>query len=75
MSGNFIKVVHLCIEDLLCFERCDIANGAVQAPGVVPVHLFQGFPFDLPHGFPRAKEVDDFGFEQSNRAFGQRIIV
>ena len=69
MSGDFIKGVHVCIESLLCFERCDIANGAVQALGVVPVHPFQGFPFDLAHGFPRAEEVDDFGLKQADDAF------
>ena len=75
MSGNFIKVVHVFIEGLLCFLRCDVANGAVQALGVVPVDPFQGFPFDPTDGFPGAQKVDDFGFEQTNRAFGQRIIV
>ncbi len=75
MSGDFIKGVHVCIEGLLCFLQWDVSNGAVQAVGVVTVHPFLGFPFDLAHGFPRAEEVDDFGFEQTNRAFGQRIFV
>jgi hypothetical protein len=66
----------------------DVSDGAVQAfrcpavvcpsqtmrGGVVPVHPFQGFPFDPTDGFPWAEEVDDFGFEQANRAFGQRVV-
>ena len=63
MSGNFIKVVHVYIEGLLCFIWCDISDRTVQTFGVVPIEPFQGFPFNLAHGFPRAKEVDDFGFE------------
>ena len=42
--------------------------------GIVPVDPFQGFPFDPADGFPRAQKVDDLGFEQTNRAFGQRIV-
>ena len=72
---HFIKVVQVFIECLLRFLWRDVANGAVQAFIVVPVHPFQGFPFDPTDGFPGAKKVDDFGFEQTNRAFGQRIIV
>ncbi len=63
MSGDFIKDVHVCIEGLLCFLRCNVIDCAVQAFGVVPVDPFQGFPFNLAHGFPRAEEVDDFGFK------------
>ena len=59
----FIKGIQVCIEVLLCFFWCDISDRAVQAFCVVPVHPFQGFPFNLAHGFPRAKEVNDFGFE------------
>ena len=29
VSGNFIKVVHVCIESLLCFARRDVADSAV----------------------------------------------
>jgi hypothetical protein len=75
MSGDIIKGVHVCIESLLGFLWRDVSNGAVQAFGVVPVHPFQGFPFDPSDGFPWAEEVDDFGFEQANRAFGQRGVV
>ena len=63
------------IEGLLCFLWRDISDCAGEALGVVPVHLFQGFPFDLAHGFPGAQKVDDFCFEQANRAFSQRVIV
>ena len=73
--GYFIKVVHVFIKGLLCFLWRDISDGTVQALGVVPVDPFQGFPFNLSHGFPRAKEVDDFGFEQANRAFSQRVVI
>ena len=59
----FIKGIQVCIEVLLCFFWCYISDRAVQAFCVVPVHPFQGFPFNLAHGFPRAKEVNDFGFE------------
>ncbi len=45
----FIKVVQVFIECLLCFLWRDVSDGAVQAFGVVPVHPFQGFPFDLAH--------------------------
>ncbi len=75
MSGNFIKVVQVFIEGLLCFLWRDVSDGAVQAFGVVPAHPFQGFPFDPSDSFPWAEEVDDFGFEQANRAFGQRVVV
>ncbi len=63
ISGDFIKVVHVCIESLLCFLWRDISDGAVQAFGVVPIDPFQGFPFDPADGFPWAEEIDDFGFE------------
>ena len=63
MSGDFIKVVHVCIGSLLCFLWRDISDGAVQAFGVVPIDPFQGFPFDPADGFPWAEEIDDFGFE------------
>ena len=53
----------------------DISDGAMQAFGVVPVDPFQGFPFDLADGFPRAEEVYDLGFEQADRAFGQCVVV
>ena len=68
MSGYFINVVQVCIECLLCFLWRDITNGAVQAFGVVPVHPFQGFPFDSADGFPWAEEVDDFCFEQASHS-------
>jgi len=68
--GHFIKVVQVCIECLLRFLWRDVSDGTVQALGVVPIDPFQGFPFDPADGFPRAEEVDDFGFEQANRAFG-----
>ena len=74
MSGDFIKSVQICIEGLLRFLWRDVSDGTVQAFGVVPVHPFQGFPFKPTDGFPRAEEVDDFGFEQANRAFGQRVV-
>lgn len=41
----------------------------MQAFSVVPVDLFQAFPFDLGHRLPAAEEVDDLGFEQSDGAF------
>jgi len=63
MSGDFIKGIQVCIEILLRFLWRDISDCAVQALSVVPVHPFQGFPFDPADGFPRAEEVDDFGFE------------
>jgi hypothetical protein len=85
MLCNVIKVVHVCIEGLLRFLwryvapirdceaiPCRAMDGAVQAFGVVPVDPFQGFPFDPTDGFPWAEKVDDFGFKQANRAFGQR---
>jgi hypothetical protein len=42
--------------------------------GVVPANPFQGFPIDLADSFPWAEEVDDFCFEQANRAFGQCVV-
>ena len=52
------------------------------------VRPFQGFPFDFAHRFPWTDLVDalpgkrlssiavkDFGFEEANDAFGQRIII
>lgn len=51
--------------------RRDIANGAVQSLRVVPADPFEGFPFDLADGLPRAEEVDDLGLEQSDDAFSQ----
>ena len=73
--GYFIKVVHVCIERLLCFLWRNISDGAVQAFIVVLVHPFEGFPFNLAHRFPWAAKVDDFGFKQADCAFSQRIIV
>jgi len=63
MSGDFIKVVHVCIEGPLCFLWRDVSDGAVQALCVVPAHPFQSFPFNPSDSFPWAEEVDDFGFE------------
>ena len=80
-------VVQVCIECLLCFLWRDVSDCAVQAFIVAPVRPFQGFPFDPADGFPRAKDVDDFGFDTvdrqgmqlcprgANRAFSQRITV
>ena len=36
----FIKVVHVCIECLLCFLWRDVSDDAVRAFGVVPVDPF-----------------------------------
>ena len=55
--------------------RRDVSDFAVQAFCVVPVHPFQGFPFDLADGFSRPHEVDDLSFEQADCAFGQGIVV
>ena len=42
---------------------------------IVPVHPFQGVPFDLADEFPRPHEVDELSFEQVDCAFGQGIVV
>ena len=73
--SDFIKFIHICIEELLCFLWCDISDCAVQAFGVEPVHPFQCFPFNLAQGFLGAHEVDNFCFEQTDCAFGQRVVV
>ena len=69
MLGCFFSGIQDFVEFLLCFLRRDVSDFAVQAFCVVPVHPFQGFPFDLPDGFPRPHEVNDLGFEQSDCAF------
>ena len=71
----FIICFHVCIEGLLSFFWRDVSDGAMQAFCVVPIHPFQSFPFNSANGFPWAKKVNDFGFEQTNRAFGQRVVV
>ena len=63
------------VESLLCFVRCDISDGAVQARVVIPVDPFQGFPFDLTSGLPGAEELDDLGLEQADDAFGESIVI
>ena len=55
--------------------RRDVANGAVQTRIVIPVDPFQGFPFDLTDGLPRAEKLDDLGLEQADDAFGQRVVI
>ena len=49
MLGCFFMFVQGFIEELLCFVRRDIADGAVKPLGVVPVDPFQRFPFKLAH--------------------------
>ena len=39
------------------------------------MHPFQGFPFDLADGFPRAEVLDDFGLEQSDDAFCGGVVA
>jgi len=55
MSGDVIKSVQVCIKGLFRFLWRDVSDGAVQTFGVVPVHPFQGFPFDPADGFPWAE--------------------
>src|SRR5690554_3263740 len=45
--GCFIMAAHAFIETLLCLLWRCVANGAVQALGVIPTDPPQGFPLDL----------------------------
>ena len=51
-SGGFLVSVQVFIEDILCFVRCLVTNGAVDAVAVVPGDPFQCLPFDLGGRFP-----------------------
>ena len=47
----------------------------MQARVIIPVDPFQGFPFDVANGLPRAEELDDLGLEQADDAFGEGVVI
>jgi hypothetical protein len=60
--------------DQFVFRGFQVVAGAVEASVVVPVDPFQGGEFDVVETAPGAAVVDQFGFEQANFGFGQRVV-
>jgi hypothetical protein len=60
---------------LLGFGGRDVADRLEEAPGVEPVHPIEGGELDGLQRPPRAAAPDDFGLEQANDGFGERIVV
>ncbi len=75
MLGCFFSGIQSFVEALLCVLWRGVSYFAAQVLCVVPMHLIQGFPFDLTYGFPRPYEIDDFGFEQANCTSCQRVVI
>ena len=72
--GCFFKLdLLLFVECVLHFVWRFVSDGSVQSLIVVPMHPFQGFPFDLAGGFPWAEVFDDFGLEQSDDASDRHV--
>jgi hypothetical protein len=64
----------LTVVDQFVFRGCEVVAGAVEASVVVPVDPFQGGEFDVVEAFPGSAVVDQFGFEQADLGFGQRVV-
>ena len=65
----------VCVECLLCFVRCNVSDGAVQARFVIPVDPLESFPFDLADRFPWTEKLDDLGLELVLSRFGAAPLI
>ena len=53
----------------------DVADGGVEAVVVEPPHSVHGGEFDVVDATPGAVVANDFGLEQADDGFGQRVVV
>ena len=53
----------------------DVSERAEKPAFVISIDQFQGLPVDFAHRFPRADLADDLGFEQSDNALSESIIL
>ena len=71
-GSGFLK---LGVVALLGFSGRDVADRLEEAPRVEPVHPFEGGELDGLQRPPRTAAADDFGLEQADDGFGERVVV
>ncbi len=72
-SRHHSEFFDLRIEMDLCFRGRDVADRLEQAVVVEPVDPFEGGKLDRFETAPRSAPYDDFGFEEADDYFCQRV--